>query len=327
MKKIRIMAVLAAAAMTLSACGANAGLKKVAMEVGNTKITAGDIAIMAKATMPQVASEFAEVRDMMADQIESMIKYGELAKAMGLKLSEEEKSSAVSMRAQYAANGGGYDVYSKYLKKNASSIEFLDNLSTAAAYATKVQEEISKEFEGKEATDEEMKSFYEENYYAAKHILVNKEEAADDKKEEKQGEELAKELLERAKKGEDFDAMAKEYSQDPGLESEPDGYVFTDGEMVEPFTNTVKDLKPGEFGICESDYGYHIILRIDLPAFEDKKDVVSASYDSKRVEKRFEELLEEHGIKVTKYDDVINAITEDMLTEDVSKEEELDVSY
>ena len=97
--------------------------------------------------------------------------------------------------------------------------------------------------------------------------------------------------------------------------------------MRAPFTNTVKDLKPGEFGICESDYGYHIILRIDLPAFEDKKDVVSASYDSKRVEKRFEELLEEHGIKVTKYDDVINAITEDMLTEDVSKEEELDVSY
>ena len=328
MKKIRLVAVVAALAMALSACGANSNLKKVAMEVGNTKITAGDIAVMTKADMAYMGSDFATVKPMIAEQMETIFQYGELGKAMKLELSDEEKNSAVSMRAQYAANGGGYETYTEYLENNASSMEFLDKLFTASAYATKVQEKITEELKDKEATDEELKKFYEENYYAAKHILINKpEEGAEAAEGEKQGEELANELLERAKNGEDFDAMVKEYSQDPGSESNPDGYVFTDGEMVEPFENKVKELKPGELGICESDYGYHVILRIELPAFEDKKDTVSSSYSSKRVEKRFEELLEEYKIEIKINQDVIDAITEDMLTEQPVKEDDVSVSY
>ncbi len=328
MKKIRLVAAVAAMAMALSACGANAELKKTAMKIGDTKITAGDIAVMTKADMAYMGSDFATVKPMIVEQMETIFQYGELAKAMKIELTDEERNSAVSMRASYAANGGGFDAYSEYLKNNASSIDFLDNLFTASAYATKVQEQIAKEFEGKEATDEELKSFYEEKYYAAKHILVNKpEEGAEVKEGEKQGKELADELLERAKNGEDFDALVKEYSQDPGSESNPDGYVFTDGEMVAPFENKVKELKPGEFGMCESDYGYHVILRVELPAFEDKKDTVSSSYSAKRVELRFEELLKEHNITIEKFQDVIDAITEDMLTEQPVKEDEVSLSY
>ena len=328
MKKIRIAAAVAAMAMALSACGANADLKKTAMKIGDTKITAGDIAVMTKADMAYMGSDFATVKPMIVEQMETILQYGELGKAMKLELTEEEKNSAVSMRAQYAANGGGFDAYEKYLKDNASSIQFLDKLFTASAYATKVQEKIKEGFEDKDATDDELKAFYEESYYAAKHILVNKPEEGEEAKEgEKQGKELTDELLERAKKGEDFDALVKEYSQDPGSESNPDGYVFTDGEMVEPFEEKVKELKPGEFGICESDYGYHVILRIELPAFEDKKDTVSASYSTKRTEKSFEDLLKEYNITVEKFDDVIDAITEDMLTESPVKEQDLSVTY
>lgn len=328
MKKTRVIAVVAALAMALSACGANGNLKKVAMEVGDTKITAGDIAVMTKADMAYMGSDFATVKPMITEQMETIFQYGELGKAMKLELTDEEKNSAVSMRAQYAANGGGYDTYAKYLKDNASSMEFLDKLFTASAYASKVQEKIAEEFEDKEATDDELKAFYEESYYAAKHILINKPEEGEEAAEgEKQGEELANELLERAKNGEDFDAMMKEYSQDPGSESNPDGYVFTDGEMVEPFENKVKELKPGEFGICESDYGYHVILRLELPAFEDQKDTVSSSYSSKRTEKRFEELLKEHNIEIKINQEVIDAITEDMLTEAPVKEDDVSVSY
>ncbi len=328
MKKIRIAAAVAAMAMALTACGANAGLKKTAMKIGDTKVTAGDIAVMTKAEMAYMGADFATVKPMIVEQMETIFKYGELGKAMKLELTDEEKNSAISMRAQYAANGGGFDAYEKYLKDNASSMEFLDKLFTASAYANKVQEKINEGFEGKEATDDELKAFYEENYYAAKHILVNKPEEGEEAKEgEKQGKELADELLERAKNGEDFDALVKEFSQDPGSESNPDGYVFTDGEMVKPFEEKVKELKPGEFGICESDYGYHVILRVELPAFEDQKETVSASYSSKRTQKSFEDLLKEYGIEVEKFQDVIDAITEDMLTESPVKEDDLSVSY
>ena len=323
MKKMRIIAVLAAAAMALSACGVNSTLKKTAMEIGDVKVTAGDIATMTNSELAYSGSEFETVKDSVAEQMEKILKYGEVAKAMGVELTDEEKSSATALRAQYASSGGGYNTYSKFLKDNGSSIEFYDTLFTASAYTTKLQEQITKEFEDKEVTDEELNKFYNDSYYCAKHILIkNPEEGEKAEEGEKQGEELAKELLERAKNGENFDDMIKEYSEDPGSESNPDGYVFTEGQMVKPFEKAVKELKVGEFGFCESSYGYHVILRVELPAFDSQKDTVSSKYSSKRIENRFDELVKEHNIKININQEVIDAIDKDMLKEPKAKTEE-----
>ena len=323
MKKMRIIAVLAAAAMTLSACGVNSNLKKTAMEIGSVKVTAGDIATMTNSELSYSSSDFMTLKDSVVTQMEKILKFGELAKAMGIELTDEDKASAVSLRAQYATSGGGYNTYSKFLADNASSIDFYDTLFTASAYTTKLQEQITKEFEDKEVTDEELNKYYNESYYCAKHILINKpEEGEEAEKGEKQGEELAKELLERAKNGENFDDMIKEYSEDPGSESNPDGYVFTDGQMVEPFENAVKELKPGEFGFCESSYGYHVILRVELPAFDSQKDTVSSKYSTKRIENRLNELVKEYNIKVNINKEVIDAIEQDMLKEPAVKTED-----
>ena len=323
MKKIKALAVVSAVALALSSCGANGDLKKVAIEVGNAKITAGSVAVMAETLMEYSGSDFETAVKNSAEQIKMSFEYSALAKAMKIELTEEEKAQAVSTRAQYATNNGGYDAYSKYLEKNASSVDFLDDLFTSSMYVSKVQEEIQKEFEDKDASDDELKKFYDENFYRAKHILINIDEDTD----EKAAEAKAKELLEKAKNGEDFDTLVKENSEDPGSESNPDGYVFTDGQMVEEFENTVKSLKSGEFGICKSTYGYHVILRLDLPEFEDHKSTVSSSYESKRVENRVEELLKENNIESRKYDDVIDNIKEDMLSEAPKKEENTSVEY
>lgn len=63
-----------------------------------------------------------------------------------------------------------------------------------------------------------------------------------------------------------FDKLMNEYSEDTGLTSYPDGYLFLPGEMVEEFENGVLALDEdlGLSGIVESDYGYHIILRKQL---------------------------------------------------------------
>ena len=64
-----------------------------------------------------------------------------------------------------------------------------------------------------------------------------------------------------------FDVLMNQYSEDEGLESNPDGYEATSGQMVEAYEQAALQLEEGEYsGIVESQYGYHIILRLPLTA-------------------------------------------------------------
>ncbi len=114
--------------------------------------------------------------------------------------------------------------------------------------------------------EKEVAAYYTDTFMAAKHILISDKNTASS-------------VLSKIKKGEDFDKLMAEYTEDPGLETNPDGYVFTSGEMVAEFENAVKALKVGKVSdLVESDYGYHIIKRIELPEFESTnyEDVASA---------------------------------------------------
>jgi len=76
--------------------------------------------------------------------------------------------------------------------------------------------------------------------------------------------ELANELLLRAHAGEDFDMLIREYGQDPGMMTSPNGYTFTEGVMVDVFYEATKTLAIGEISdLVPSFFGYHIIKRIE----------------------------------------------------------------
>lgn len=63
--------------------------------------------------------------------------------------------------------------------------------------------------------------------------------------------------------GGNFDELMETYGQDPGMKSNPGGYYFTKGQMVEPFEKAAYALKEGEVSsIVETEYGYHIIKRL-----------------------------------------------------------------
>jgi peptidyl-prolyl cis-trans isomerase D len=89
----------------------------------------------------------------------------------------------------------------------------------------------------------------------ASHILVkfgtNKDSA----------KAFASQILARAKKGEDFAALALEYSQDPGSKDRGGEYdYFPKGQMVKPFEDACFNNAPGSVvGPVETDFGYHII--------------------------------------------------------------------
>ncbi len=97
----------------------------------------------------------------------------------------------------------------------------------------------------------------QETFVKARHILLTvsggKDEAAVMKE--------ARELIARARKGEDFTALAKQYSQEPGAAS-TGGELgwFGKGRMVKPFEDAAMKGKPGEIvGPVKTQFGIHII--------------------------------------------------------------------
>ena len=112
-----------------------------------------------------------------------------------------------------------------------------------------------------------------------KHILIMfPEGVTSDSGDEAKSETLnkAKEVLEKAKSGEDFDKLVEEYNEDPGQTKA--GYTFAnDGTMVQSFADAAFKTEVGKISdIVESLYGYHIIKRVDrVISFEEYSDFIS----------------------------------------------------
>jgi len=104
-------------------------------------------------------------------------------------------------------------------------------------------------------------------YMMAKHILRLKTEDNDDKPL-KEAEDILKQLKGRVKDDDFldfFNEMMAEHSEDPGSEAVPQGYLFQPYEMVEAFSIATAALEVGELSeIVETEYGYHIILRLPV---------------------------------------------------------------
>lgn len=145
-------------------------------------------------------------------------------------------------------------------------------------------------------TNDEIKKYYDEEIFGAitaKHILIKPQTTTvmteDQIKEaEQKALEKAKELIERLKKGEKFEDLAKEFSDDTGS-AEDGGLIsdFTKDEVVKEFWDAAYSLKDNEYTTTpvKSTYGYHIILRVSAkakPSLEEVKDKVQDALINKK---------------------------------------------
>lgn len=173
------------------------------------------------------------------------------------------------------------DIYTYY---GTSSIDDFKDIIKLSYYRTQALNDYAKE----QITEKEIKKYYDENIYgdiSCKHILITPETTDDMSEEEKtkaenEALELAKSIIKKLKNGENFDDLAKEYSQDESNASEGGdlGY-FNTGEMVEEFETAAFALKVGKYTTTpvKTKFGYHIILKTDekeKPSLEDKKEEI-----------------------------------------------------
>jgi hypothetical protein len=111
------------------------------------------------------------------------------------------------------------------------------------------------------------------NTATVKHILISWRDLADSfggrldsraaKRSKADAEDEVRSLVKQLQEGADFDALMKANSEDVG--SAMSGRTFTvapDAQLVIEFRQLSLRLKPGEFGVCQSDFGFHIIKRV-----------------------------------------------------------------
>jgi len=127
---------------------------------------------------------------------------------------------------------------------------------------------------------DDIKKFYDDNpakfeepeMVRASHILLSTRnmdtntELTEEQKTAKH--KLAEDLLKRARGGEDFAKLARQYSEDPGSKDKGGEYQFPRGQMVPEFESAAFSLKTNEVSeIVTTTFGYHIIkLSEKIPA-------------------------------------------------------------
>ena len=322
MKKLLVMLV---SLCLLTSCAS----ADIVSTVGKTKITKGEFEFYLSSIKSQLSgTELQTDDDWQTQEIEgekaidvakrraleiavNNAEYIEVAKAQGMTLTDTEKQRIKDTKQQVITSYGGEKAYKEFLKKNNITDGFIQLICESTVYYEKIADKVREE---NPITESEMreyfeteKSVFESEYKKAKHILILTQDAntraALSEEEIKAAEELAQSLLERIKAGEDFDGLMRKYSQDPGLETNPGGYVFSEGEMVSEFEQAVDSISFGEVTLCKSSYGYHIIKRLPIE-YEDVAEKIEDAVLKERVSKK----VKECNIAVTTNEKLIKSI-------------------
>jgi peptidyl-prolyl cis-trans isomerase D len=133
----------------------------------------------------------------------------------------------------------------------------------------------------------------------ARHILITgKDDAA--------ALAQAQQVLEQAKAGKDFGALASQYSQDPGSAKNGGDLGWADrNSFVKPFADALFSMKVGEIsGPVKTQFGYHIIRLDEIQAgktktFEEARPELEAQLRRDRATDRFGEIQEQLQSKLS----------------------------
>lgn len=258
-----------------------------------------DMAKSLGASMPEAAEQQAIYARVV------MQKFNEL----GLKLSYNEQKEMASVRRNSIANTS-QDAYLNQIAQFGFSDQTYQNFM----YISQCYQALNDYYFGENGvntpSDEDIQKYYEDNYITAKHILITTVDPAsgETKRTDEEAKKEAQSILDRINAGEDFDTLMNQYSEDTGLSNNPNGYTFTEGQMVTEFYDGAKALAEDEVSeLVKSSYGYHIIKRVKLDDSQldnFKSDIVSAISGS--MDELLQQWIDEAQVETT---DLYSTIT------------------
>ena len=199
-------------------------------------------------------------------------------KELGLSLTYTQEKQLAAAR-QKTIDSIGYDAYLDQI----AQFGFNDAAYTNFMYLSMCYQTLEDYYYGENGvnvpSEDELKQYFADNYITAKHILISTTDSTTGEatRTDEEAKALAQSILDRINAGEDFDALMTQYNEDPGMTNNPNGYTFTEGQMVDEFYNGAKDLAEGEVsGLVKSQYGYHIIMRtvLDDSQFDTYRDEI-----------------------------------------------------
>ncbi|MBN1479439.1 peptidylprolyl isomerase [candidate division KSB1 bacterium] len=271
-------------------------------------ITTSDFSVWTFDVMPGVYARFKSFKnklaDMPADQLRLTIEQNAQHEAEKKLLAAQAKAEGIAVTdsavnaqlERYYSSRGGKESFVQFIEQQGFTLDYVeDDIRTQMS----IQEYVNSYLDNNiTVTDEELQSAYAEDKNATvRHILFKTQGKSDAEKE--QVKQKAEEVLARAKSGEDFAALATEFTEDPGSQANGGLYEsFPKGRMVKEFEDAAFDLPIGSISdLVETRYGYHIIKVIDrekeTQPFDDVKMQLENQLEQTKKRETYESLLED----------------------------------
>lgn len=246
-----------------------------------------------------------------------------MARLVSSRATPDEKTQAKNKAAEFVAEVKkkvpSEEAFKRRLEANGMKYEtFLSKAEEEALVRLVIDREIGNKIVVSEAEiqkyyDDNAKAFDQPEMIKVNHILLTtlesgtRTELPEEKKKEKRA--LIDKLLVRAKAGEDFAKLAKEYSEDLGSKERGGEYIFPRGRMVPEFETAAWALMPGQVSeVVTTQYGYHIIKlqeklapkKIALAEVSARiKDALQAQQIQKQLPDYYKKLKEDAGVQFT----------------------------
>ena len=264
MKHIRWIAVLLAVCF-LAALTAGCSSKAV-MKVDGKNVPAG-FYVYNYCKAYSSASGTGSADDVANNAAQGVLRYylvEKLCKQYGIELAALERKAVLDSISEQMKVSQGSSTYKTFLQKMQLTKGQYQDLMYNAAKENKLIDYLYNAETGVEKPSyEELYQLFVDNYCSACHVLISTQ-SAKEQKDYDAALAKAQEVLAKARAGEDFWELIREYGDDPGMASGED-YIFPEGQMVKAFEDAAFALQPGEISdIVQSSYGYHIIRRSEI---------------------------------------------------------------
>jgi parvulin-like peptidyl-prolyl isomerase len=289
-------------------------LNKILISTSEFNVTTGEVI---QGLHENFGQRVLQIKDFDAAKLKDLIEKNALQLAEKNLLLEEAKKAKSSVTAeelssvlnQQYSRAGGEEKFLEMLDGQGIDIAFVKkNLEQEL----KIRQFLDKKIDSMtEITQDEIQRIYDKDKTASvRHILLLTQGKNDSEKVETY--KKMEEILARARNGEDFAALAKEYSEDSG--SKENGGLYEDfekGAMVKPFEDAAFSVPVGEISdIVETDYGYHILFIVNRKKETRPLDEVRVELEEKLKQGRkaeifetyFSELKEKAGFKIIPLD-------------------------